>query len=121
MDAQVTSVVLQALEPAALEASLAVGADLQAERAALEQQWRQRLERAQYQVAQARRRYASIEPENRLVARTPERVWEAALAEQVRLLCITDREHRTASYVNQLFKVWDHATPPPDITTSQSL
>src|SRR5947209_14773798 len=46
VDAQVTSIVLQALEPAALEASLAVAADLQAERAALEQQWRQRLERA---------------------------------------------------------------------------
>ena len=59
VDAQVTSLILQALEPAALEASLAVAADLQAERAALEQQWRQRLERAQYQVDQARRRYAS--------------------------------------------------------------
>src|SRR5271156_6235377 len=85
VDAQVTSIVLQALEPAALEASLAVAADLQAERAALEQQWRQRLERAQYQVDQARRRYASTEPENRLVARTLERDWEAGLAEQVRL------------------------------------
>ncbi len=85
MDAQVTSLILLALEPAALEASLALAADLQAERAALEQQWRQRLERAQYQVDQARRRYASIEPENRLVARTLERDWEAALAEQVRL------------------------------------
>ena len=85
VDAQVTSLILQALEPAALEASLAVAADLQAERAALEQQWRQRLERAQYQVDQARRRYASTEPENRLVARTLERDWEEALAEQVRL------------------------------------
>jgi len=58
---------------------------LQAERAALEQQWRQRLERAQYKGDQARRRYASTEPENRLVARTLERDWEEALAEQVRL------------------------------------
>jgi DNA invertase Pin-like site-specific DNA recombinase len=85
VDAQVTSLILQALEPAALEASLAVAADLQAERAALEQQWRQRLERAQYQVDQARRRYVSTEPENRLVARTLERDWEAALSDQVRL------------------------------------
>jgi len=91
VDAQVTSVILQALEPAALEASLAVAADLQAERAALEQQWRQRLERAQYQVDQARRRYASTEPENRLVARTLERDWEAVLAEQVRLTADYER------------------------------
>jgi hypothetical protein len=85
VDAQVTSLILQALQPAALEASLAVVRDLQTERAGLEQQWRQRLERAQYQVDQARRRYASTEPENRLVARTLERDWEVALAEQVRL------------------------------------
>jgi DNA invertase Pin-like site-specific DNA recombinase len=94
VDAQVTSLILQALEPAALEASLAVAADLQAERAALEQQWRQRLERAQYKVDQARRRYASTEPENRLVARTLERDWEEALAEQVRLAADHERFRR---------------------------
>ena len=60
----------------------------------LEQQWRQRLERAQYQVDQARRRYASTEPENRLVARTLERDWEAALAEQVRLTADYERFRR---------------------------
>ena len=85
VDAQVTRLILQALQPAALEASLAVATDLQAEREALEQQWRHRLERAQYQVDQARRRYASTEPENRLVARTLERDWETALADQMRL------------------------------------
>jgi DNA invertase Pin-like site-specific DNA recombinase len=85
VDAQITALILQALQPAALEASLAIAADLQAERAALEKQWHLRLERAQYQVDQARRRYASTEPENRLVARTLERDWEVALAEQVRL------------------------------------
>jgi DNA invertase Pin-like site-specific DNA recombinase len=94
VDVQVTSIVLKALEPAALEASLAVAADLQAERAALEQQWRQRLERAHYKVDQARRRYASTEPENRLVARTLERDWEEALAEQVRLTADHERFRR---------------------------
>ena len=94
VDMQVTSVVLQALQPAALEASLAVAADLQAERTALEQQWCQRLERAQYKVDQARRRYASTEPENRLVARTLERDWEEALAEQVRLMADHERFRR---------------------------
>jgi excisionase family DNA binding protein len=94
VDKHVTSIVLQALQPAALEASLAVAADLQAERAALEQQWRQRLERAQYKVDQARRRYASTEPENRLVARTLEREWEEALAEQLRLAADHERFRR---------------------------
>ena len=85
MDAQVTRLILKALEPAAIEASLAAAADLESERAAVDRHWRQRLERARYQVDQARRRYASVEPENRLVARTLERDWEKALTEQARL------------------------------------
>jgi DNA invertase Pin-like site-specific DNA recombinase len=94
VDAQVTLLVLQALEPAAIEASLAVAADLEAERTVLERQWRQRLERAQYRVDQARRRYASVEPENRLVARTLERDWETALADQTRLVADYERFRR---------------------------
>jgi hypothetical protein len=43
------------------------------------------LERARYQVERARRQYAAVEPENRLVARTLERAWEEALAEQTQL------------------------------------
>jgi DNA invertase Pin-like site-specific DNA recombinase len=91
VDAEVTRLILQALEPAAIEASLAAAADLRAERAALEGQWRQRLERVQHKVDQARRRYASVEPENRLVARTLERDWEAALAEQAKLAADHER------------------------------
>jgi hypothetical protein len=94
VDAQVTRLILEALEPAALETSLAVAADLEAERAALQRQWDQRLERAQYQVDQARRRYASVEPENRLVARTLERDWETSLAEQARLAADYERFRR---------------------------
>jgi DNA invertase Pin-like site-specific DNA recombinase len=85
LDALIADLVLQALAPAALEASLALAADLDAERAALDQQWQQRVERAGYQSERARRQYAAVEPENRLVARTLERDWEAALAEQTRL------------------------------------
>jgi Recombinase zinc beta ribbon domain len=85
LDALMMTLVLQALEPAALEASLALAADLEAERAKLDRHWQQRLERARYEVERARRQYAQVEPENRLVARTLERAWEEALAEQVRL------------------------------------
>jgi hypothetical protein len=91
VDTQVTHLILTALEPAAIEASLAAAVDLEAERKALDQHWSQRLERAQHQVDQARRRYASVEPENRLVARTLEQDWEAALSEQARLLADHER------------------------------
>ena len=94
LDALVSGLVLEALKPAAIEASLALAENLEAERAALERHWRQRLERAGYEVERARRQYAAVEPENRLVARTLERDFEAALTEQARLEAEHDREKR---------------------------
>ena len=94
VDDLISGLVLEALKPAAIEASLALVENLEAERAALERHWRQRLERAGYEVERARRQYAVVEPENRLVARTLERDWEAALTEQARLEAEHDREKR---------------------------
>ena len=85
------------MKPAAIEASLALAADLEAERAALDHHWRQRLERARYEVERARRQYAAVEPENRLVARTLERDWEEALTEQARLAAEYERFKRARS------------------------
>jgi hypothetical protein len=82
LDAFVSALVLQALEPAALEVSLQVAAAVEAQRHKLHQHWQQRLERAQYAVERADRQYSAVEPENRLVARTLERQWEEALAAQ---------------------------------------
>jgi excisionase family DNA binding protein len=94
LDGMMTRLVLQALQPAALETSLALAADLEAERAALDQHWQQRLERACYEVERARRQYNACEPENRLVARSLERAWEEALAEQTRLEADYERVRR---------------------------
>jgi hypothetical protein len=69
------------LEPAALEASLQVARDAEAERRQLHSQRARRLERARCQAERAFRQYNAVEPENRLVARTLEKQWEAALAE----------------------------------------
>jgi DNA invertase Pin-like site-specific DNA recombinase len=85
VDTLVTQLVLQALEPAALETSIRAASDLAREREALERQWQHRLERARYEAERMRRQYDAVEPENRLVARTLERQWEQALAEQTRL------------------------------------
>jgi DNA invertase Pin-like site-specific DNA recombinase len=85
LDDWASAQVLRALEPAALEISLRVAADLEGERQHLHQHWRQRLERARYQVERAARQYRAVEPEHRLVARTLERQWEAALAAEATL------------------------------------
>jgi methylphosphotriester-DNA--protein-cysteine methyltransferase len=85
LDRLVDGLILEALEPAAVEASVQLAEDLELERTALHRQWRQLLERTRYEVDRARRQYDQVEPENRLVARTLERQWEEALANQVRV------------------------------------
>jgi len=82
LDAWMSELVLAALEPAALEVSLEVAADVEAQRQRLHQHWAKRLERAGYEVDRAARQYHAVEPENRLVARTLERQWEEALASE---------------------------------------
>jgi DNA invertase Pin-like site-specific DNA recombinase len=70
---------LHAVSPASLELSLAAAADIEHERNALDEHWQQRLARSRYEVEQARRQYAAVDPEHRLVARELERRWEEAL------------------------------------------
>jgi hypothetical protein len=79
VDRIVTTAAMAALAPAALEISLRVCADLERQRAQQEALWQQRLERARYEAERAARQYRSVEPENRLVARTLEHAWEEAL------------------------------------------
>jgi DNA invertase Pin-like site-specific DNA recombinase len=85
LDARITRLILDALQPAALEISLQVAEDLQAERERERTHWQQRLERARYAAERAERQYQAVEPENRLVARTLEQHWEEALAAQAQL------------------------------------
>jgi DNA invertase Pin-like site-specific DNA recombinase len=85
LDALVAGRVLAAVEPAALEASLAAVAEVERERAELTRHWHLRRERARYEVDRAARQYQACEPENRLVARELERRWEEALKAQRQL------------------------------------
>lgn len=71
--------VLLAMEPASLELSLSACQRIESERVALDRSWQLRLERAEHDAQRAFRQYDAVEPENRLVARTLERQWEAAL------------------------------------------
>lgn len=82
LDAYVTGLVLAAISPAGLAASLAAAEQIERDRAAVDTIWRQRLERADYIVDRARRCYRLAEPENRLVVRQLEADWEQALVER---------------------------------------
>lgn len=86
LDWFITQRILKVLEPASLELCLTATADLEQERQRLDQQWRQRLERAAHQADRAARQFQAVEPEYRLVARTLEKNWEATLCEQQQLM-----------------------------------
>jgi DNA invertase Pin-like site-specific DNA recombinase len=79
VDELVAKLVHQVLEPASLQLHLRVQEDSQRERQQLEKHWTHRLERARHEAARAERQYQAVEPENRLVGRTLEKQWEAAL------------------------------------------
>lgn len=85
VDEHVTALLLAAMAPAAVEVSLAAAEQVQAQRAQVDQIWRQRLERAEFAVDRARRQYQLAEPENRLVVRQLEKDWETAMGERQRL------------------------------------
>ncbi|MCW2242379.1 recombinase family protein [Azospirillum canadense] len=94
VDTLVADLMLAALAPSSIEVALQLAEDLEVERATLHQQWTHRLERARYEVTLARRRYEAVDPDNRLVARTLEWEWEAALASEQMLL--VEHEHHCA-------------------------
>lgn len=79
IDAAAADAFLEALRPAGVRAALAAAERIEADREAALAQWRQAVERAQYEATRAERRYRSVDPENRLVARGLEAEWERRL------------------------------------------
>ncbi|WFU14603.1 recombinase family protein [Bradyrhizobium sp. CB3481] len=89
VDGLVERVVLDALVPDQIEIALAAAGQLEQESRQLERQWALRVERARYEAERARRQYDTVEPENRLVARSLERAWE----EKLRVVEAVEQEH----------------------------
>jgi DNA invertase Pin-like site-specific DNA recombinase len=97
IDAAVEDLLLRMIVPSELELSLAVEHEVDAQAASLEEQWKLRLEQAEYEARRAERRYKAVDPDNRVVARTLESEWEARLQdlEEIRRrLENAKREHR---------------------------
>jgi excisionase family DNA binding protein len=73
---------LDAISPAGLEAAITAQDLGEAQDQAALKQFRLQVERAHYEAERAERRFRSVEPENRLVARTLESDWENKLQDQ---------------------------------------
>lgn len=82
LDTLVTQQVLKALEPASIELGAQAAENIHRERERLNKHWKQSMERARYEADRAERCYRAVDPENRLVARTLEQQWEAALGQE---------------------------------------
>lgn len=89
VDVLVEEILFAALAPDRVALALAALEQLEADERQLERQWALRRERARYEVERARRQYDAVEPENRLVARSLERLWE----EKLRAVETVEQEH----------------------------
>lgn len=85
VDAEVERLLLEALRPDRIALAIAALGQIEEEGLLLERQWSLKRERARFDAERARRQYDGVEPENRLVARSLERLWEEKLrrAEEV--------------------------------------
>lgn len=79
VDDLVSRALLEALAPDNIEIAIAAVDQMTGEARQFERQWSLKRERARFEAERARRQYDAVEPENRLVARSLERVWEERL------------------------------------------
>jgi hypothetical protein len=79
IDQAVSQRILEILQPGQIEIAFRAVQELEQRRQAIDQQWRMRLERLEYQAQLAQRRYEEVDPANRLVAGTLEQCWNEAL------------------------------------------
>jgi hypothetical protein len=82
VDEAVAQLFLSAVTPAKIDIALQALEELEAERAEARRQWELQLQRADYEVELAQRRYEAADPANRLVAAELEAQWEAALRQR---------------------------------------
>jgi DNA invertase Pin-like site-specific DNA recombinase len=123
IDQAVSNVFLEALTPAAVEATDLAVQQLESHHDAALSQWRLEVERARYEAERAERQYKTVDPENRLVARGLEKEWETHLQklasaetelrrrEQERPRTLTDKERQRINTLgSDLRLVWTAPT-----------
>ena len=79
VDAAIGSLLMELVTPMNLEVTLAVQRELESRAAEIDAARRQHVERTRYDAELARRRYMSVDPDNRLVINTLEAEWNEKL------------------------------------------
>jgi DNA invertase Pin-like site-specific DNA recombinase len=123
IDEAVTRLFLAAVSPAKIDIALQALEELDADHAEARKQWNLQLQRAEYEVELAKRRYESADPANRLVAGELERQWEGKLQQRDQLQRQRDEldrkniqplgeadRHRIKELSSDLDRVWQAST-----------
>jgi excisionase family DNA binding protein len=132
IDAAVSSEVLRAISPLALDAALQLIADRKETGSERLRQAELALQQARYEAMHARRQYDAVDPDNRLVASELERRWNdrlaavAQLEDQIRSMCceqpsaVSDDERTMLlALAEDLPALWNH--PAASIETRKRI
>ena len=126
-DEQVPALVLEALQPTGIEASLAATREMTTRHAAKLEALSLAVEKARFRVDHARRQYDAVDPDNRLVAAELEKRWNEALETlqeaRTRLtVAETAQEEITEAQLQRLLdlgrnleQVWHHPDASPQL------
>jgi DNA invertase Pin-like site-specific DNA recombinase len=79
LDQQVSERVLSIIEPNQIQIAINALEELENRQQGISKQWQLKLQRANYEVNLAQRRYEEVDPSNRLVAATLEKRWNESL------------------------------------------
>ena len=120
LDRAISQRVLELLRPAQTQIATEVLQQIQQRDSVILRQWQMRIERAEYEVQLAQRRYEEVDPTNRLVAATLEKRWNDAMTvlAQLRLeysevsnkesLVATDEQRaRVAAIAHDFPRLWN--------------
>lgn len=127
VDQVIATALLEAIEPAGLQAAIDAANNLQNEKQEKRNSLEFSLEKARYEVQRCRRQYDKVDPDNRLVAGELETRWNAAMQRTVELeeqLAKLDDESQPLTEAQQqrlmelgsdLPKLWNHPNAQFDL------
>ena len=119
IDEPITMRVLEVMQPKQIEIAIKAFEKYEQRENALDNQWRMRIERAEYEASLAQRRYEEVDPSNRLVASTLERRWNEALVkieeikkeysehrQQIKITATEEQKKELMSLAEDLPRLW---------------
>ena len=123
IDEPMTMRSLEVMQPKQIEIAIKALEKYEQRENTFNNQWRMRIERAEYEASLAQRRYEEVDPSNRLVAATLERRWNNALVKveeikkeysqqqrKIRITATEEQKKELMSLAEDLPRLWKAST-----------